>query len=107
MYHYEMNEQVIKREKSAARELRKTRWWQTKIACHAKCNYCLKILTKDECTMDHVVPIVRGGRSTKGNIVIACKECNNEKKDHLVTDWMMERASHAAGLHEPRDQGEK
>ena len=88
MYHYEMNEQVLKREKAAARELRKSRWWQTKIACQAKCNYCLKLLAKDDCTMDHVVPIVRGGRSTKGNIVIACKDCNNRKKDSLVMDWM-------------------
>ena len=115
MYHYEMNEQVIKREKAAARELRQTRWWQTKIACQAKCNYCLKSLAKEECTMDHVVPIVRGGRTSKGNIVIACKDCNNRKKDSLVMDWVMtpvteplaEQALHAAGLHEPGNQSEK
>jgi hypothetical protein len=32
MYHYEMNEQVVKKEKAAARDLRRSRWWQTKIA---------------------------------------------------------------------------
>jgi 5-methylcytosine-specific restriction endonuclease McrA len=87
MYHYEMNELAIKREKTAARELRNSRWWQSKIANRASCHYCAKSLTKDECTMDHVVPIVRGGRSTKGNVVIACKDCNNQKKDKLVMDW--------------------
>ena len=30
--------------------------------------------------MDHLIPLVRGGKSTKGNIVPACKDCNNKKK---------------------------
>jgi hypothetical protein len=27
-----------------------------------------------------VVPVARGGRSVKGYVVPACKECNNKKK---------------------------
>ena len=91
MYHYEMDEVIIKREKAAARELRKSRWWQSKIACRAQCHYCAKYLLKHECTMDHVVPLVRGGKSTKGNVVIACKDCNNAKKDRLLMDWTPDR----------------
>lgn len=34
--------------------------------------------------MDHVVPLVRGGRSTKGNLVPCCKACNTKKKHHLA-----------------------
>ena len=30
--------------------------------------------------MDHVVPVARGGRSTKGNVVASCKACNTAKK---------------------------
>lgn len=115
VYHYEMNELIIKREKAAARELRKSRWWQSKIATRAKCHYCQKSLQKIECTMDHVVPIVRGGRSTKGNIVVSCKECNNAKKDRLIIDWASYRTdtepseesgglSTVAGFHEPGDK---
>jgi 5-methylcytosine-specific restriction endonuclease McrA len=37
--------------------------------------------------MDHVVPLARGGRSTKGNPVPACKECNNKKKNLLPMEW--------------------
>ena len=88
MYHYEMSDIVIKREKAAARELRRTRWWQTKIADAPKCHYCSKSLTKAQCTMDHVLPLARGGRSTKSNVVIACKECNSSKKDKLFVDYM-------------------
>ena len=30
--------------------------------------------------MDHILPIVRGGKSVKNNCVPACKNCNNNKK---------------------------
>jgi 5-methylcytosine-specific restriction endonuclease McrA len=38
--------------------------------------------------MDHVVPLVRGGRSTRGNVVPACKACNTDKKHRLT--WEQE-----------------
>jgi 5-methylcytosine-specific restriction endonuclease McrA len=41
--------------------------------------------------MDHVVPLIRGGRSTKGNLVAACKECNSRKKHGL--SWESETAT--------------
>jgi 5-methylcytosine-specific restriction endonuclease McrA len=37
--------------------------------------------------MDHVVPLSRGGKSKKGNIVPACKECNSKKKYLLPIEW--------------------
>ena len=37
--------------------------------------------------MDHLVPVSRGGRSTRGNCVPACKECNNLKKNLLPMEW--------------------
>jgi 5-methylcytosine-specific restriction endonuclease McrA len=37
--------------------------------------------------MDHVVPLIRGGRSSRGNVVPACKECNNKKKSLLPVEW--------------------
>jgi 5-methylcytosine-specific restriction endonuclease McrA len=30
--------------------------------------------------MDHILPVVRGGKSTRGNCVPCCKSCNTEKK---------------------------
>ena len=30
--------------------------------------------------MDHIVPVARGGKSTRGNVVAACLECNRKKK---------------------------
>jgi len=37
--------------------------------------------------MDHVVPLTRGGKSTKGNLVPACKACNSKKKYLLPIEW--------------------
>jgi 5-methylcytosine-specific restriction endonuclease McrA len=37
--------------------------------------------------MDHVVPIARGGKTTKGNVVPCCKTCNNQEKNLLPMEW--------------------
>jgi len=36
-------------------------------------NYCLQIVSFQELTMDHLVPLTRGGRSTRDNLVPSCK----------------------------------
>lgn len=38
-------------------------------------------------TIDHVVPIVRGGKHSIGNIVVACKSCNSQKNAKTITEW--------------------
>ncbi len=72
-------------EKSKARELRSTSWWRKKIA-EGKCHYCGGIFKPDELTMDHVIPLSRGGKTERINIVPACKDCNNKKKYLLPTE---------------------
>ncbi len=37
--------------------------------------------------MDHLVPLIRGGKSTKSNLVPCCKDCNNKKKHMLPIEW--------------------
>ncbi|MBZ0155758.1 MAG: HNH endonuclease [Alphaproteobacteria bacterium] len=82
----EATEREIRREKSVARELRKSSWWRRKCAGGA-CYYCRSKVPPGELTMDHLVPLVRGGRSVKSNIVAACKECNNKKKYLIPLEW--------------------
>ena len=44
------------------------------------CYYCGKqIVNKGELTVDHVVPVSKGGETAKDNFVISCKACNTEK----------------------------
>ena len=73
------DEKHIAREKQKARELRKSQWWQQQLQ-KGICHYCGKHFNAEDLTMDHILPIVRGGKSTKGNIVACCKQCNNDKK---------------------------
>jgi len=76
----------IAREKIKARALRKTHWWQRKISS-GQCYYCGTLVGRENLTMDHIVPLSRGGKSTKGNVVPACKDCNNKKKWMLPVEW--------------------
>lgn len=43
------------------------------------CQYCGKQQPKSNLTLDHVIPIVQGGSKSWGNIVTACKTCNQKK----------------------------
>jgi 5-methylcytosine-specific restriction endonuclease McrA len=83
---YPQDEQHLRLEKAKARTLRKTQWWKN-LRGRGQCHYCQKRFPARELTMDHLIPISRGGRSTKSNIVACCKECNNKKKYLLPVEW--------------------
>ena len=86
-FHFDgVDEAELRREKDKARKLRKSRWWQQKLAS-GLCYYCTRLFKPKELTMDHIVPLARGGRSTKDNLVVCCKECNNKKKTLLPIEW--------------------
>lgn len=79
-------EEDIRRERAKARELRKAHWWKRRCA-EGMCYYCRRKIKPKDLTMDHIVPVIRGGRSTKSNVVPACKECNNRKKHMVPLEW--------------------
>jgi len=45
----------------------------------AKCLYCDTKLTVDNATADHIIPISEGGNNAQVNLVVCCKDCNNER----------------------------
>ena len=81
-----VTEEELKRERAKARELRSSQWWKRRLS-EGRCYYCGKEFSPAELGMDHVVPLIRGGKSTKGNVVPACKDCNNRKKHLLPSEW--------------------
>jgi len=82
----EVDDATLRRERAKARELRQSPWWQRRRSSGI-CHYCGQQVGAKALTMDHLIPLVRGGRSNKGNIVAACKDCNNKKKHQLAFEW--------------------
>lgn len=48
------------------------------------CFYCQQ---SGEMTLDHLIPLVRGGRTSIGNLVSACRSCNSSKRTKLKVEW--------------------
>ena len=76
---FEADKEHVRKERAKARALRETAWWRRRLQ-RGVCAYCGKTFAFRDLTMDHVVPIARGGRSAKGNVVPSCKRCNTAKK---------------------------
>ena len=48
------------------------------------CFYCGQ--TK-KLTIEHIVPLVRGGNHSIGNLVGACQGCNSKKRHRFIMEW--------------------
>ena len=68
----------------------KTEWEDLKAEYHGGCAYCSKKVVKP--TMDHIVPLIRGGGHTVDNIVPACSPCNREKGMRSVVEFLTRRS---------------
>jgi 5-methylcytosine-specific restriction protein A len=79
-----------KREKSKARELRGSLWWR-QVVGKGICYHCEKKFLASELTMDHLIPIARGGMSNKKNCVPSCKDCNTHKGYKLTVELAFEK----------------
>ena len=52
---------------------------------------CLYCQSKDRITIDHIIPLARGGRHSIGNLAPACFDCNTRKGAKLVTEWRLNK----------------
>lgn len=50
----------------------------------SSCAYCG---ASEDITLDHVIPLKRGGTHGIGNIVAACRTCNSSKGAKLLVEW--------------------
>ncbi|WP_306520379.1 HNH endonuclease [Gemmatimonas sp.] len=55
--------------------------------CSQRCVYCATRLDQRTATLDHVVPLARGGANDPGNLVVACAPCNRLKSDLLPFEF--------------------
>ena len=81
--------QHMHREREKARQLRKTDWWRAQLQ-KGVCHYCGQQVGAENLTIDHVIPVARGGKSVRSNCVPCCKECNNKKKAYTPVEKILD-----------------
>jgi 5-methylcytosine-specific restriction endonuclease McrA len=59
-------------------------------ACNHRCVYCG---LGSRLSLDHFVPLAKGGKHCLSNLVIACVYCNSSKSDSSPFDWYSKRDS--------------
>jgi 5-methylcytosine-specific restriction endonuclease McrA len=52
------------------------------------CRWCCRKLDDSNRTIDHVIPLNRGGFHVPDNLVACCLACNSSKRDQLVEEWL-------------------
>jgi 5-methylcytosine-specific restriction endonuclease McrA len=98
-----VSQQIRKREKAKAREIRNSAWWKNQVGCGV-CYYCKQNVPPSELTMDHKTPVARGGRSTRNNLVPCCKACNSDKNLLTFSEWIAKREREGHPLPCARDE---
>lgn len=72
----------------------------------SRCRYCGKTVGRKHSTLDHVVPLARGGMSTPDNLTLACNRCNGTKGDWTPTEWLGWLEQTAANVREFLNAGQ-
>lgn len=91
-------------EKQKAQALKKSPKWHNRVRKEGRCAYCATPLTVHTATMDHIVPLSRGGTTTLANLVVACRSCNMQKHARTAVEWLVfDQADHPAPPRSPAD----
>jgi 5-methylcytosine-specific restriction endonuclease McrA len=52
----------------------------------SNCKHCG---TRDNISIDHIIPLARGGRHSVGNLQPLCINCNSSKNDRTMMEWKL------------------
>lgn len=56
---------------------------------NSECQYCGHPVTYHTATIDHVLPRIKGGKTSFTNCVVACRPCNTHKAGKLLKETNM------------------
>ena len=61
--------------------LTETEWFEILESADFKCTNCG---SSEDLTMDHIIPISKGGQHTRTNIGVLCRSCNSSKGSKII-----------------------
>jgi len=102
-YFVPASESHQKIEKAKAREMRQSNWWKQQLG-QGVCYHCEQKFKPEDLTMDHLIPIARGGKTDKKNCVPSCKECNTKKGYKTRAELAMESLDVTSNQNDSSDQ---
>ena len=53
-----------------------------------KCALCGKFVRFDQFTIDHIIPLAKGGTNDRNNLQCTCKRCNAMKQDFSQDEFI-------------------
>ncbi len=63
--------------------------WMARVGFYGwRCRYCDCGLTRTTLTLDHAIPLCRGGSEWPANLVPACLSCNSRKHNHTLFEFV-------------------
>ena len=65
---------------------------------NSKCLYCGVNLTRKNATVDHIIPVSKGGINSKVNFVICCEDCNRERGDDNFYSYLKKKSGSKYGF---------
>jgi len=84
----ETNEKVEETTKIKRRQFSPTERTIIYNKCKGRCAICGKFVPYDAFTVDHIIPLAKGGTNELNNLQCTCKTCNLIKQDILPEDLM-------------------
>lgn len=83
---FRTNTNVMPRKQTESRiELSQDIRWQIFKSADGTCAHCgCKMQFYKDFTIEHVIPLYKGGTNRSENLVALCRTCNKEKSDHVI-----------------------
>jgi len=58
-----------------------------------RCRYCRRVQKSSRLSLDHIVPLCRGGLDVPENVTLACEFCNFCKSERMLDEWIRDLAA--------------
>jgi 5-methylcytosine-specific restriction endonuclease McrA len=58
---------------------------------HNPCHICG---SREDQSVDHIIPLSKGGRHSIGNMMTLCRSCNASKSNNYLFEWKLKKTKH-------------